>query len=206
MIRRSVLTMSAVMLLGATTAQAEVMLTPFAGAAFSGSTDRTRPTFGLALGFLGAGVIGENDITADSPVPFSIRELWQHFDRKERVTYSDPAKTQEALIAEGDAATLTSARFQPHSTTNTAPYKPQPPPIMGSYVTKILARLKDRRFDFLLNTGTYDGVQRDIHDLMASWLDHEHSITVFDLGGVPFEIVDLVVVRRTPKFGPGAKL
>jgi hypothetical protein len=58
MIGRSVLVLGAVMVLGATTAGAEVMLTPFAGAAFGGVTDRTRPTYGLALGFLGQGVVG----------------------------------------------------------------------------------------------------------------------------------------------------
>ncbi|MEQ1934771.1 MAG: helicase HerA-like domain-containing protein, partial [Fimbriimonadaceae bacterium] len=142
---------------------------------------------------LQAGVVDANDITADSPVPFSLQELWYYFDRKERVTYLDSARTQEALIAEGSAATLTPARFQPHSTTNTAPYKPSVSPIMGSYVTKILARLKDRRFSFLLNPGDYNGSVKDLHDLIKDWLDHEHSITVFDLGGVPFEIIDLVV-------------
>jgi uncharacterized protein len=142
---------------------------------------------------LKAGAIDDSDITSDSPVPFSIRDLWYFFDRKERVTYSDSARSQEALMTEGNPAELRSARFQPHSTTNTAPYKPQPPPIMAGYVTKMLARLKDRRFDFLLNPSNFDGVNQDLDDLLAQWLDHEQAITVFDLGGVPFEVVDLVV-------------
>jgi hypothetical protein len=58
MIGRKLLVLGALILLGATTAGADVMLTPFAGAAFGGVTDRTRPTYGLALGFLGQGVVG----------------------------------------------------------------------------------------------------------------------------------------------------
>lgn len=67
MIGRNVLVLSAVMLLGATSARAEVMLTPFAGAAFGGVTERTRPTYGLALGFLGKGVIGLEAEFATTP-------------------------------------------------------------------------------------------------------------------------------------------
>jgi len=39
-------------------ARAEVILTPFAGKAFSGSLDTSRTTYGGAIGFLGGGVFG----------------------------------------------------------------------------------------------------------------------------------------------------
>lgn len=45
-------------LLGAGAAQAETLLTGFGGAAFGGVTDRTRGTYGGAIGFLGGGVFG----------------------------------------------------------------------------------------------------------------------------------------------------
>ena len=64
---------------------------------------------------------------------------------------------------------------------------------MGPYLNKVLGRLKDRRFDFLLAPGQYDGKTKDLHDLLAEWIDHEHAITVLDLAGIPFEVIDLVV-------------
>ena len=64
---------------------------------------------------------------------------------------------------------------------------------MGVYANKILTRLKDRRFDFLLQTGDYDGETKDLDDLVREWSEHEYAITVFDLAGVPAEITDLVV-------------
>jgi hypothetical protein len=67
MIGRSVLAMSAVMLLGATSARAEVIVTPFAGVAFGGLTERTRGTYGVALGFLGGGVVGFEAEFATTP-------------------------------------------------------------------------------------------------------------------------------------------
>jgi DNA helicase HerA-like ATPase len=60
-------------------------------------------------------------------------------------------------------------------------------------LSKVVGRLKDRRFDFLLSPGEYDGARKDLHDLLGNWIDHEYTITVLDLGGVPFEVVDLVV-------------
>lgn len=137
--------------------------------------------------------IFEQEVTADSPLPFSIRQLWYYFDRKERVTYSDNTRTTEALEEEGDANALRSARFTPASLGSAAPFKPQPPPIMMSYVSRMANRLRDRRFDFMLNPAPYDGTARDLKDLVAEWLNHPHSITVLDLGGVPAEVTDLVV-------------
>lgn len=142
---------------------------------------------------LAAGKVAQDDITVDSPVPFSVRELWYHFDRRERVTYEDMARSNEALVKEGNAATLTPAQFKPPGAGSSAPFKPQFSLGMGGYLNKIQGRLRDRRFDFLLCPGDYDGVKRDLSQLLEEWLGHEHAITVLDLGGVPPEVTDLIV-------------
>ena len=142
---------------------------------------------------LKAGAINADEITVDSPLPFSLKDLWYYFDRRERVTYWDSNRTIEALEEEGNAQTLTSARFQLPAMGPVAPFKPQTSLGMGTYMGKSLARLKDKRFDFLLNPGNYDGRNKDLHDLVGEWIEHEQAITVLDLGGVPFEVIDLVV-------------
>jgi hypothetical protein len=134
-----------------------------------------------------------DEVTADSPLPFDVRKLWYHFDRLERVTYAEVARVTEKLIAEGDPATLKPAQFEPHGPGGAAPFKPAPPPIMASYTNKILQRLRDRRYDFLLQPGDFDGIKKDLADLVGDWLNHDQPITVFDLAGVPPEIIDLVV-------------
>src|SRR5439155_3419205 len=93
----------------------------------------------------------------------------------------------------GNADILQAARFRPAAMGAAAPFKAAPPPIMAGYVNKILTRLKDRRFDFLLRSDAYDGETRDLDDLVREWAEHEHAITVFDLAGVPAEVTDLVV-------------
>lgn len=142
---------------------------------------------------LRAGAIEQEDITPDSPVPFNLRQLWYDLDRPERVTYKDNDRTQEALVEEGNPLLLKPAVFEPHSPYNKPPFKAQVPVPMQTYANRILARLKDRRFDFLLSPSKFDGIEKDLHDLMKDWIDHEYPLTILDLGGIPFEIIDLVV-------------
>jgi hypothetical protein len=137
--------------------------------------------------------LSPDEITADSPIPFSIRGLWYTLDRAERLTWSDTQRTQEALQHEGNASRLAPAVFQSAGAGSLLPHKNNPLPPMGTYTARILARLKDRRFDFLLSPGPYDGLTKDLDDLVAEWIGHEHGITVLDLAGVPTEVIDLVV-------------
>ncbi len=56
--RSKVMGLSALLFLCGGTAQGDTILTPFAGGAFGGATDRTRATYGASLAFLGEGVLG----------------------------------------------------------------------------------------------------------------------------------------------------
>ena len=138
-------------------------------------------------------ILTGDDITVDSPIFFNVRQLWYELDRLERQTFSDMPRTQEELVEEGDGDTLKSASFRRPGAGMTPPFKAAPPPIMAVYVNKLLTRLKDRRFDFMLRTSDYDGRTKDLDDLVREWTEHEHAITVFDLAGVPVEVIDLVV-------------
>jgi len=142
---------------------------------------------------LKSGVVPDSEITVDSPIPFSIRDLWYYFDRQERATFADGQCTTEKLIQEGAAATLTPAVFHPYSPMNTAPFRNKAAIGITSHMARLLARLKDKRFDFLCQPGDFDGEKRDLGDLVAEWIGHEYPLTVFDLAGVPSEVTDLVV-------------
>lgn len=146
---------------------------------------------------LKAGSIPIEAVTSDSPIPYSIKQLWYDFDRETRVTYSDSQRTIETLQREGDPESLTSACFLPHSTTNTAPYKPSQPSLMTSYVARISSKLRDKRFAFTLDTGDYNGINMDLNDLVESWVNHDKPITVLDFGGIPSDLTDLIVGTLT---------
>ena len=117
---------------------------------------------------LKAGNVTPEEITVDSPIPFSLKELGYYFDRLEKVTYKDMGRTVEALLKEGNQSLLRSAQFESPGAGSSAPFKPAPPPMMASNVARMFARLRDPRFAFLLNSGEYDGTTKDLDDLLGS--------------------------------------
>ena len=144
---------------------------------------------------LKAGKVSDLDITADSPIPFDIRQLWYDFDRQERAASKTNGcqKADEELVKEGDLKTLTPAVFKPAALGSAAPFRNKAAIGILPQMNRLYTRLRDKRFEFLCLPGDVDGVKNDLHDLLRTWIDHANSITVFDLAGVPFEIVDLVV-------------
>ncbi|MFA5146636.1 MAG: ATP-binding protein [Candidatus Omnitrophota bacterium] len=141
----------------------------------------------------------EAALSADSPIPFSLKELWYQLDRFERLTINRGAggTITEALIKEGNSDSLVSAQFEPHSTTNTNPYLNNQAKGILRYLNNIRNRLVDQRFNFFFHPGEWepskDGkVKKDLDALLVDWLAHDKPITVLDLSGVPAEITAIV--------------
>ena len=148
---------------------------------------------------LGAGKVDVDYVTADSPIPFDIRKLWHDFNREVNATHSvsginDQHRETEELINEGDPQKLVPATFKPYGMGSAAPHKAKDA-TMYAYEKKIYSRLKDSRFDFLLNPGKFYNAEgeNDIDQLLRNWIDHENRLTILDLSGVPFELIDLSV-------------
>jgi len=141
----------------------------------------------------------EAALSADSPIPFSLKELWYQLDRFERLTNNRATNgvMTEALIREGNSDSLISAQFEPHSTTNTNPYLNNQAKGILRYLNNIKNRLVDQRFNFFFHPGewepTKDGkIKKDLDALLIDWLAHDRPITVLDLSGVPAEITAIV--------------
>jgi uncharacterized protein len=96
-------------------------------------------------------------LTADSPVPFSIKRLWYELDKFERITFrvANPQIEQNAyaLEAEGNPSELRSARHPAASPYNQAPYKNQRKRNLERQLDLMRSRLKDSRFSFLFSPG-----------------------------------------------------
>jgi hypothetical protein len=147
------------------------------------------------VGSLKAGKVSADSITVDSPIPFDIRRLWYDVDFTDRATYKtkDFKKGEEEIVDKGDPKTLKPAVFKPAAPGAAAPFKGPQAGIMQNYANRLCARLRDRRFQFMSDPNGYDGNTHDLDELAASWINGRFGLTVFDLGGVPFEVVDLVV-------------
>ena len=97
-------------------------------------------------------------LTADSPVPFSIKGLWYELDRFERVTFEMPGNQQtaeKAYLPEeiGNASQLKSDRYPAASPYNQKPYKNQRKRNIERHLDLMRSRLKDGRFSFLFSPG-----------------------------------------------------
>ena len=142
-------------------------------------------------------------LTADSPVPFSIKKLWYELDKFERVTFpvNAPQTDANAHPAEqvGDAILLRSDRYPAASPYNQAPYKNQKKRNLERQLDLMRSRLKDARFSFLFSPGggyepDLNGeVENDLNTLVRDWVGHDKPITIFDVSGLPSEVLPTIV-------------
>lgn len=146
---------------------------------------------------LAAGNVDPDYITADSPIPFDIRKIWYDINRRVNATYNNKTnqnKDTECLETEGDPEKLIAAKFQPYSMGSTAPFKSNDGSFYA-YEKKLIARLKDSRYDFMFYPGEYKTKDsgKDLHDLLTDWISGEERLTILDLSNVPFEVMDITV-------------
>lgn len=139
--------------------------------------------------------IDVTSMTVDSPLPFSLKKLWLELIEPEVKTWKDSQRTQPALVTPGDADTLTTPKYEPATTTNSAPYINNIG-VLGIRrpLDQMRSRLLDRQYDFLLHPGPWepdsDGrVTKDLPDLLNAWLGHDRPITILDLSGVPSTVL-----------------
>ena len=136
-----------------------------------------------------------NSLTADSPVPFSLKKLWFDLLEPEIKTWADQPRTIPALDEAGDAATLKLPRYKPHGAGSAAPFINQIG-VLGIRrpLDQMRSRLLDRQYDFLLHPGAWepdlDGKSaKDLPALLQAWLGHDKPVTILDLSGIPSTVV-----------------
>lgn len=135
-------------------------------------------------------------ISADSPIPFSIKKLWFELDDFERQTFNERANadTKTKLRIQGNAEALISNEYEPASAGGARPFLNNQAKGILSFLDSIKSKLKDNRFDFLFEPGEYtpnlDGkVKKDFSELILSWIGSEKTITILDLSDVPSELM-----------------
>jgi len=142
-------------------------------------------------------------LTADSPVPFSIKKLWYELDKFERITFptANAQSLEDAYPADevGDATQLRSDRYPAASPYNQAPYKNPKKRNLERPLDLMRSRLRDTRFSFLFSPGggyepDLDGqIQNDLDALVRDWVGHDRPVTIFDVSGLPSEVQPTIV-------------
>lgn len=147
--------------------------------------------------------VTENDIdiqkeliTADTPLPFSIKQLWFELDDFERQTYKERAKPETItdLKEQGNAEELKSNQYKPASAGGGSPFLNNRAKGILSFLDSIRIKLKDSTYSFLFEPGDYtpnlEGkVNNDLSNLLYEWVGEEKTVTILDLSGIPSHIM-----------------
>lgn len=140
--------------------------------------------------------IDEVLVTADTPIPFSIKQLWFELDDLERRTFNKARQTDTLtdLIITGDADKLISNEYQPANAGGGAPFLSHQSKSILGFLDSLRARLKDSRYSFLFEPDDYTpdlkgNVTKDLSNLLFDWLGSTAPVTILDLSGIPSEIM-----------------
>lgn len=157
--------------------------------------------------------VTKETLSVDSPIPFSLNQLWFELWNETFFTYySDKGKKplkenwayeqgEDGKEMKGDATTATPPRFKPVKNVKEDEEKIQYGTstlnIRGQLET-LGSKLRIPRYDFLFRPGKFtpalDGkVDNDLDSLLKEWIGSNKPITILDLSGVPIDILNTIV-------------
>lgn len=147
-----------------------------------------------------------NEMTYDSPVYFSIDEVYQYIENMNREIIGRLDGENKPKLSDG---TLVEDRkdyyfdkvctFVPQSTANAT--KATNGPFNGEFnrfVSRLETKLADKRLRFLLHPSKKDGKPfktDDFEEIMKQFLGYlnKANVTIVDLSGIPFEVLSITV-------------
>lgn len=132
-------------------------------------------------------------ITADSPIPFSLKQFWFELDDFERKTFKKDRIT-EALVKVGNPELLESSEYEPAGIGSSEPYMNNSRKGISGFLDGMRIKLKDSRYNFLLHPGDWEPdltgkINKDLSELLCGWIGGETPVTILDLSGIPSEIM-----------------
>ena len=134
----------------------------------------------------------DEEITADTPIPFDLRRVWFDLDFANRLIVNQKPNGTPSVLAAGDPSDLTAAVFEAYGAGGAAPFQGSTYRLYSPAPERLLLRLKDPRFQFLLDVA--DPTQPDpLIDAVSSWLGDTAPISVLDFSGVPSDVADVAI-------------
>ena len=142
--------------------------------------------------------VERSSITVDTPLPFSLKQLWYDLIDYEVTTYEGENRDEPARLTAGDADQLVAPTYKPHGLGSKGPFINTQAIGIRRQLNLLRSRMLDRRYDFLLHPGPWepdlDGeVERDIDELLTGWIGGPKAITILDLSSVPSTVLERLV-------------
>jgi len=132
-------------------------------------------------------------VSADSPIPFSVHQLWFELDDCERMTLHSDRCTPCSVLTSGNAAQLLSNIYPAANPGGKEPFINMKAKGILSFLDAMRNRLLDARYRFLFEPGDYtpdlNGASKaDLNELLTTWFGHGQPVTILDLSEVPTDI------------------
>ena len=142
--------------------------------------------------------VASASITVDTPLPFSLKQLWYDLLDFEIRTFEGDYRDQPALESKGDPDRLIAPSYKPHGLGAKGPFLNQQALGITRQLDLLRSRLLDRRFDFLLHPGPWEPdlegrSEADLDELLCGWLGSPRPVTILDLSGIPSAILERLV-------------
>lgn len=156
--------------------------------------------------------VSEITLNVDTPVPFSLHQLWYELHLLTISTHLQTGNQSPSTVAfeidqngqpvdAGDAMQVRPPKCKPQNTSAGAQpkvYLSQSSLNIRRPLEGLAYRLRDSRFDFLFRPGDWlpdkNGVpHKDLDELLHDWLECKKPVTILDLSGVPREILNILI-------------
>ena len=150
--------------------------------------------------------VNENNLTVDTPVPFSLHKMWFDLHKLVNATHTQTGgqnTATEALLTDasgtpieiGDAIRVIPPKYKPHTSSGQdRVYLSQSPLNLRRPLESLASKMRDPRYEFLFNPGKWapdinGKPEADLDSLLKKWLGGEKNISVLDLSGIPPSIL-----------------
>ena len=139
-----------------------------------------------------------SSITVDTPLPFSLKQLWYDLIDFEIATFEGPLRDQSTRQTAGDPDKLEAPKYKPHAMGSKGPFLNQAALGIRRQLNLLQSRLLDRRYGFLLHPGPWEPdlegkIQKDMDELLSGWIGGPKPITILDLSSVPSTVLERLV-------------
>ncbi len=141
------------------------------------------------------------DININSPIPFNIKKIWFEFYNRGYGTFNNVSREfgEFAYIIDidknpliGDAEKMIKPQFEMYSMGGTRPYKSNEVQYKN-VADNIENLLRNEDFKFVFGDDEYIKGDKSIAELISSWIENDKQISVLNLSGIPYNILDVVI-------------
>lgn len=142
-----------------------------------------------------------SDININSPIPFNIKNIWFEFYNRGYGTFNLASrefgdfaylKDEDENPLIGDAEKLIKPQFEPYSMGANRPFKSNEVQYKN-IADNIENLLRNEDFKFVFGNDEFIKGDKSIAELIVSWIENDKQISVLNLSGIPYNILDVVI-------------